>query len=102
MFDLCSDLDSYGMNGNEQALFSDADALKVNKKGLNGGGIALNVDGEVVMANGEAVKGDENVMKGGREESKRDSDAEGRRKGIHVRTVILKVEGEELQGDRQA
>ena len=26
------------------------------------------------MANGEAVKGDENVMKGGREESKRDAD----------------------------
>ena len=37
----------------------------VNKKGLKGEGIALNVDGEVVMANGEAVKGDENVMKGG-------------------------------------
>ena len=72
-FDLCSDLDSYGMNGNEQALFGDADALKVNKKGLKGEGIALNVDGEVVMANGEAVKGDENVMKGGREESKRDA-----------------------------
>ena len=29
------------MNGNEQALFGDADALKVNKKGLKGEGIAL-------------------------------------------------------------
>ena len=57
-FDLCSDLDSYGMNGNEQALFGDADKLNVNKKGLKGEGIALSVDEEVVMANGEAVKGD--------------------------------------------
>ena len=44
------------MNGNEQALFGDADALKFDKKGLKGEGIALNVDGEVVIANEEAVR----------------------------------------------
>ena len=53
------------------------------------------------MGNAEALKGDENVVKGGREVSKSDDktlncgdealrgdeDAEGRRKGIHVRPV---------------
>ena len=55
------------------------------------------------MANREAVKGDENVMKGAREESKRDADTlncgdEAPRDDEDV----LKLDGEMLKGDGKA
>ena len=55
------------------------------------------------MANGEAVKGNENVIKGGREESKRDANTlncgDETLKGYED---VLKLDGEMLKGDGKA
>ena len=60
-YDLCPDLDCYGINGGRTG---------VDKKGLKGDWNALNIDGEVLMGKGEALKGDKYVLKGCREVSK--------------------------------
>ena len=55
------------------------------------------------MASGEAVKGDENVMKGGREQSKRDTDTFNcGDEALRGDEDVLKLDGVMLKGDGKA